>query len=698
MNRRAVTLNIAILALVLACGDKGPTGPGNPTNTPPVIAITAPANNSSFQAGAGVAFTGTATDAEDGNLSANISWSSSRDGSMGTGATLSTTALTVGTHTITASVADSRGASRSATITITINPQPSGGCTTPPPAGVTKTWVGVSGEWSSANNWSPAGVPGTTDNVLICTGTPNQPVLSADTRINDLFVDAGATFSANADRVLHVHNATTGTGSSLTGAGGMRIDGTLTVGGSYSMGSAGFFGPDGQVIPGLPYGQLRLEPNGKAVLAGPATVSGSLVIARTENGPTAELVLNGNSLEVTGDLVTQHGWITMTQASDLLTVNGGLSMDPGDAPQTALTAGLIRARGNVFTPCGGPGGLVASGTHKVILDGTAPQNVQLGCPSHRFNDLDITNTAGVSIGRTGVDNAVTVAGLLQVGSTVGITILEHTTLRVLSHLDAPANSSIGGAGTLRLEGTMAVAGNYSVATTSLFGPDGQVVPVLPYVNVRVQNNGKALLTGPTTLSGSLFIVSPAFGATAELVLGGNSLHIAGNLTTENGWFTMTQAADTLTVDGNASLLPPSIEIPSPLSAGVLRLRGNISTICGGQHPFSASASHLTIFDGTTAQSVAITCSNEAQLQRLRHVRITNTAGVSLVSDLMATGDLTLIGSLTVPASRTLRVSGAIALQAGAVLTNAGTVNAGSCSNSSGTVNNTGTIACGSGSF
>src|SRR5688572_17865312 len=96
-----------------------------PSNVAPLVTITAPGNGSSSTVGQPVAFAGTATDAEDGSLTANLSWVSSRDGAIGSGGTFSTSALTVGSHTITASVTDSGSLSGSASITIAVNPVPS---------------------------------------------------------------------------------------------------------------------------------------------------------------------------------------------------------------------------------------------------------------------------------------------------------------------------------------------------------------------------------------------------------------------------------------------------------------------------------------------------------------------------------------------------------------------------------------------
>jgi hypothetical protein len=98
---------------------------GGPGNTPPTVTITAPANGASVTQGTSVTFSGTANDAEDGNISTSLTWTSSINGNIGSGASFSTSSLSVGAHTITAAVTDSGGApgsaSRSLTVTSTSN-------------------------------------------------------------------------------------------------------------------------------------------------------------------------------------------------------------------------------------------------------------------------------------------------------------------------------------------------------------------------------------------------------------------------------------------------------------------------------------------------------------------------------------------------------------------------------------------------
>jgi len=92
---------------------------GGVTNNPPSVSITSPADGTTFDSGATIAFAGLASDTEDEDLTASLVWTSSLDGQIGTGGSFSAT-LSDGTHTITASATDSGSASGSDSITITV--------------------------------------------------------------------------------------------------------------------------------------------------------------------------------------------------------------------------------------------------------------------------------------------------------------------------------------------------------------------------------------------------------------------------------------------------------------------------------------------------------------------------------------------------------------------------------------------------
>lgn len=94
-------------------------------NTAPEGWINTPTSGASFVQGTAVAFSGAATDAEDGTLSgASIVWTSSINGQIGTGTSFSKSNLSVGTHTITMTSTDSKGASFSHNRSITITAAP----------------------------------------------------------------------------------------------------------------------------------------------------------------------------------------------------------------------------------------------------------------------------------------------------------------------------------------------------------------------------------------------------------------------------------------------------------------------------------------------------------------------------------------------------------------------------------------------
>jgi hypothetical protein len=96
------------------------------------VSITAPNNGSSFAQGTSITFEGSADDSQDGHISSNIVWQSNLDDDLGTGASITRANLSVGTHTITASVTDSGNLEATAWITVTITQ-------TPPPSGITLT-------------------------------------------------------------------------------------------------------------------------------------------------------------------------------------------------------------------------------------------------------------------------------------------------------------------------------------------------------------------------------------------------------------------------------------------------------------------------------------------------------------------------------------------------------------------------------
>lgn len=97
----------------------------DPSNVAPTVTITSPADGSTFLSGDvnPIVFNGTAIDTEDGDLAADLTWTSDIDDYIGSGGSFSTI-LSVGRHIITASVTDSGGKTGSASVNITVGEQP----------------------------------------------------------------------------------------------------------------------------------------------------------------------------------------------------------------------------------------------------------------------------------------------------------------------------------------------------------------------------------------------------------------------------------------------------------------------------------------------------------------------------------------------------------------------------------------------
>jgi M6 family metalloprotease-like protein len=115
------------------------------TGTVPDVAITSPSNGLLFDSGPVVTFSGNASDKEDGDLTENITWSSSLDGLIGNGESFTTNQLSDGSHLITASSTDSDGNTGSNEINIEVGT---------PPINLTVTRTTVNYESTATLNWN----------------------------------------------------------------------------------------------------------------------------------------------------------------------------------------------------------------------------------------------------------------------------------------------------------------------------------------------------------------------------------------------------------------------------------------------------------------------------------------------------------------------------------------------------------------
>jgi glucose/arabinose dehydrogenase len=112
---------LPLVAAVLACDGSNAGGP--PRNQRPSVTILQPPPGTTAAESTAITFLGSATDPEDGPLTgAALTWSSSVDGALGTGGSITLPTLSPGQHTITLRATDTEGASGSGTIGLTVTP------------------------------------------------------------------------------------------------------------------------------------------------------------------------------------------------------------------------------------------------------------------------------------------------------------------------------------------------------------------------------------------------------------------------------------------------------------------------------------------------------------------------------------------------------------------------------------------------
>ncbi len=207
------------------------------TNDAPTINITSPASGTNVEAGNAVNITGSASDEESGNLSGSIAWTSNLDGGLGTGASINPV-LSIGTHTITASVSDGN-TSVDDTITIVVNADQPPTVTIASPANGASFNQGVNIPFSA-------------------TATDNED--------NNAALTASISWSSNQDGglgtggTLNVSSLSVNTHiitASVTDSGGNTADSTITVTVN-ALGGGGTASIDGVISPGEYAGAVQV--------------------------------------------------------------------------------------------------------------------------------------------------------------------------------------------------------------------------------------------------------------------------------------------------------------------------------------------------------------------------------------------------------------------------------------------------------
>ena len=167
-----------------------------------------------------------------------------------------------------------------------------------PPSG--KTWSGsTSTDWNTASNWSPAGVPISTDDITISGLASNQPVISnTGLQCNNLVVENAASITIDPGYDLTINgDLTLDNGSSMSNEGTVFLLGNLVnqnvASSILDTGTFDFSGLAAQSISGLNiFGNLTINNSNGVNLLDDQEIDGRLKLT------AGHLILNGNNLEL----------------------------------------------------------------------------------------------------------------------------------------------------------------------------------------------------------------------------------------------------------------------------------------------------------------------------------------------------------------------------------------------------------------
>lgn len=180
--------------------------------------------------------------------------------------------------------------------------------------GATKTWIGGSGSWNSAANWSPSGVPGSNDAIIIASGSPS-------------FTSTTLTINSSGSITLS-NNAT------LTVTGNISIngDGTLVInGGNLDHQGNQFNFPYSAIANVVIYSGTLSTTAGNFKVNSRMEMYGGRFLAKDglaiQSGKT--FIAYAGYIQIDGELDIQASASYFHAGNDSLVINGNLSVGSG---------------------------------------------------------------------------------------------------------------------------------------------------------------------------------------------------------------------------------------------------------------------------------------------------------------------------------------------------------------------------------
>ena len=378
------------------------------------------------------------------------------------------------------------------------------------------------------------------------------------------------------------------------------------------------------------------------------TVYGNLIQSR------GTLTLNGGTLDVSGDYRMEYenvdstgnvsysyGYaiLNMTNANDRVNVGGTFENYIWNSSYASdLQAGVMSVKGD-FICKHDDNGFSTGGTHKVILNGTGVQKVQIA-DGKGFNELDIQNDNVVFVADTNMKG-------FKANHDITLNVSQGKTLQISGTLDlnghtlyAPGNLTLTGNGVNVKGGSIVVDGNLNLSCDVNLGGG------------KLQVKGNLIQSSHTlTVAGGTVDVSGDYRMENEKV------DSTGNVSYSYGYamLNMTNANDRVNVGGTFENYIWNSSYASDLQAGVMSVKGDF--ICKhDDNGFSTGGTHKVILNGTGVQKVQIADGkgfNELDIQNDNVVFVADTN----MKGFKANHDITL----NVSQGKTLQISGTLDL-------------------------------------
>jgi hypothetical protein len=170
------------------------------------------------------------------------------------------------------------------------------------------TWVGIkNSDWNEKDNWC-GGIPTASTDVVISSGTPYQPVISASARVRNLTLNAGASLDVNS-------------------SGSLEFNGSFTKLGNFTSSGLVAFRSGGAVTTdGFATRDLEVNLVGEVTLNSNISVSGNLLLGKgsvvTGNNEVNVTNDNANAVKnIAGNANFKNGWIAGNLRRSIKTVD-----------------------------------------------------------------------------------------------------------------------------------------------------------------------------------------------------------------------------------------------------------------------------------------------------------------------------------------------------------------------------------------